>query len=94
MDFLSYRKAEQILIEKEIKEAIILLPKILTICIKKGLDFSFCENVKVIDVRNLKTGFCLTGYYSENLVNYESKENGTFTVKSIYNKLKDYKKEL
>lgn len=91
MDLLDYRKAESILIQNEIKEAIILLPKILNLCIKKELDFSLCENVKVIDVRNLNTGFCLNGYYSENLVNYESKENGTFTIKSIYEQLKSYK---
>lgn len=91
MEFLSYLKAEQILKQQEIKEAISLLPKILSICVKKGLDFSLYENVKGIDVRNLETGFVLNGYYSENLVGYESKENATFKIKTIYEKLKSYK---
>lgn len=92
MEFEKYLRAEQILKEQEIKEAITLIPKILNLCIKKGLDFSLDVGSKVIDVRNLETGYLLTGYYSENLVKYENIEYSTFTINHIYNKVKEYKK--
>lgn len=89
MNLETYLKAEKIVKDKEIKEAIDLIPKILTLCIKKGLDFSLCESVKVIDIKNLKTGYSLTGYYSEDLINYTS--DYTDTIKNIYQKVKEYK---
>lgn len=88
MNLETYLKAEKIVKDKEIKDAINLMPKILSLCIKKKLDFSYCESAAVIDVRNLKTGFCLTGYLSEQLINYES-ENCQ-SIKNIYKKLKEY----
>lgn len=91
MEFLDYVKAEQILKQQEVKEAIALIPKILSICIKKELDFSLCESAKVIDIRNLSTGYCLVGYYSETLVNYESEKTNNFKIKTIYQKVKAYK---
>lgn len=88
MDFLDYQKAEKIIKNKEIEEAIKLIPKIVSLCIKKGLDFSLCESAKVIDVTNLETGYRLYGYYSENLVNYKSERSTT--IKDIYEQVKSY----
>jgi len=89
MNLETFLKAEKIVKEKSVKEAIDLIPKILILCIKKGLDFSLSNNSKVIDIRNLNTGFSLTGYYDYDLVDYEN--DYCNTIKNIYQKIKEYK---
>lgn len=86
-----YLKGQILLKQQKIKQASVYIPKILSVCQKKGLDFSLSYNISLIDVRNLDTGFVLNGYFSEGLVEYQNEEHNTYTLANMYNKLLEYK---
>lgn len=86
-----YLKGQQLLKQQKIKEASVFIPKILALCQKKGLDFSFSYDISLIDVRNLDTGFWMNGYFSETLVEYENAKGNVYPLKTLYEKLKSYK---
>jgi len=83
-----YLKGQQLLKEQKIKNAKVFIPRILLLCQQKGLDFSFSHDIGLIDVRNLKTGFYLNGYFSYDLVEYQNEESNCYTLANLYEKLK------
>lgn len=87
-----YLKGQHLLKQQKIKEASVFIPKILVLCQKKGLDFSFSYDISLIDVRNIETGFVLNGYFSETLVDYQDEKSNCYTLPNLYKELKKYKK--
>lgn len=88
-DLEDYLKGQHLLKQEKIKYARTFINKILLLCQQKGLDFSFSYDISLVDVRNLKTGFCLTGYFSFDLVEYQNEESNCYTLPNLYNKLKE-----
>lgn len=87
-EFNDYRKGQHLLKLENIKIAKSYITKILSLCNKKGLDFSYSHDIGLVDVRNLKTDFVLNGYFSYDLVEYQNEESKCYTLPHLYEKLK------
>lgn len=84
-----YFQAQAALKEKQINEAKSYIPKILALCLKKGVNFDFNAKCSQISVYIIESSFDFYSYFTEDLVMHEN--GNCITLKNMYEKLKAFK---